>query len=362
MSAGMKSATLQITSNDPNEPVVSVGLTGMAVATPTPDVTVTPVSQNYGNVVVGQGPTQSITVSNDGTELLDVTATTLMLGAGTDLGEFSIDTGGAPFMLMPLESRVVVVGFNPMSTGMKSATLEIASNDPDEPVVPVALTGMGVNSPPPGVTLEQPVHTGGSTSSTTVSVPNVTAAPGHLYLAAIAFKPNRSVTDVTGLGLLWTEVKAQCGGRGQTGISVWKAQGTPSGDGSVTATLSRAPSNAVIAVARYSGAMGVVTVASANTISVDGPCSGGTDTNSYSLPLATTVDDAVVFGAVAMRNRRHTPGLGYTEQVEFTAGTGGSTAGMAVEDQELSSVSIVDVNGSFSGTVDWAVVALEIRP
>ncbi|MDH3692648.1 MAG: hypothetical protein OEU36_24740, partial [Gammaproteobacteria bacterium] len=59
----------------------------------------------------------------------------------------------------------------------------------------------------------------------------------------------------------------------------------------------------------------------------------------------------------------HTPGAGYTERVEIAQGaTGGAKAGMAVEDQEFSTMSIVDVNGSFNSTVDWAVVAVEILP
>ena len=208
------------------------------------------------------------------------------------------------------------------------------------------------------------VQTGGSSASTSVTTSaSLTATEGHLYLASISYKPNRSVLGVSGLNLVWTEVVSQCGGRSQTGVSVWMAQGTPSGvDEVVTATLSSAPSNAVIAVARYSGASGIGTVESANTNGVAGGCSGGTDSNSYAFPLTTTVADAVVYGAVAMRNRSHTPGAGYTEQVEFAQGSGGITAAIAGEDQIFGAASAVTVDGSFSKTVDWAVVAVEIQP
>ena len=396
--------------------------------TPIPDIAVTPSSHDYGNVVVGgAGGSQAITVMNDGTADLNVSSTTL-----TDEIEFNIDSGGAPFVLTPGQSRNIVVSFNPSSVGLKNAMLQIVSNDPDEGTVDVNLTGTGISAPTPplltksfapdpitsggvstltlvidnsangvgltnvalndtypleivnatpanatntcggtltaadggalvdivggavgasgsctimvdvtsatvgghvnttgpvtsteapasatasdtlnvnapggGNVVFEDVVTGGSTGSTTVSTAtNVTAASGHLYLASIAAKSNRTVLSVSGLDLTWTEVKSQCGARSATGISVWKAQGTPSGDGVVTATLSSSPTNAVIAVTRYSGVNGIGNVESANTLGVDGVCSGGTDANSYTFPIATTANDTVVYAAVAMRHRR----------------------------------------------------------
>jgi hypothetical protein len=49
------------------------------------------------------------------------------------------------------------------------------------------------------------------------------------------------------------------------------------------------------------------------------------------LGLTTTVDDALAFGGAALRNRTHTPGAGYTERAEVAQGSGGDTAGAAVE-------------------------------
>ena len=42
-----------------------------------------------------------------------------------------------------------------------------------------------------------------------------------LVLVAVASKPYRSITGVSGLGACWTLVRAQCGGRNQTGVDVW---------------------------------------------------------------------------------------------------------------------------------------------
>jgi hypothetical protein len=75
-----------------------------------------------------------------------------------------------------------------------------------------------------------------------------------LYLAAISTKNGSSVVQsVSGLGLTWSLVDRQCGGRNQDMVEVWSALGTPTGDGIVTAAFDVAEHNAVISVSRYSG-------------------------------------------------------------------------------------------------------------
>src|SRR5687767_10805656 len=97
-------------------------------------------------------------------------------------------------------------------------------------------------------------NSGGSTSSATVSTASaVPAAAGQLYLAAVAIKSGSiAVRSVTGLGLTWTLLRAQCAGRGQTRVEVWQGSGAPAA-GAVTASLGSTATNAVIAVSRYSG-------------------------------------------------------------------------------------------------------------
>jgi uncharacterized repeat protein (TIGR02543 family) len=209
-------------------------------------------------------------------------------------------------------------------------------------------------------------QSGGSSSSLTVATSaSLTGVSGDLYLAAISFKPSVAVESVEGLGLSWTRVRAQCAGRNQTGVEVWMAQGTPSSDGVVSASLEAAPVNAVIAVSRYSGvnpSSPIGNPVSGNTNGVDGACSGGVDSSSYSFNLDTTVDGSVVFGAVAMRSKSHTPGSGYVERLEVAQGGGGGTASLALVDQTFLVASPAILDGSLSGSVDWAVIGLEIKP
>ncbi len=210
----------------------------------------------------------------------------------------------------------------------------------------------------------QGVVSGGSTSSAIVSTSAaVAAASGDLYLAAVAFKSNVAVSSISGLGLSWTPVRTQCGGRGQTGVAVFRAQGTPTGSGVVTANLAEAASAAVITVARYSGvssSASIGTLRSANTNGLSGSCSGGIDTDAYAFDTSTSAANSLVFVATAMRSKDHTPGAGFTETAETYAGSGGSTAGASLAERLVGSAGALSVSGSFSGTTDWAVVAAEI--
>jgi subtilisin family serine protease len=217
--------------------------------------------------------------------------------------------------------------------------------------------------PPEVVFLE--TRTGSAQGATSVGTSsNVVAALGDLYLAAVSYKPASAVASVSGLGLDWSPVGTQCSGRNQTGVAVWQAQGTPSGDGVVAAQLTSSPDNSVIVVARYtnaeSGAIG--NVVSGNSNGAEGDCQGGTDSDVYSFDLATSSANARVVGVVAKRNKGHEPGLAYTERVEFQSGSGGSVAGIALEDQSIVSSGPIAVDGSFSGDTDWAFIGLELLP
>jgi len=191
----------------------------------------------------------------------------------------------------------------------------------------------------------------------------VVAAPASYYVAAVATKSRTDVVTVDGLGLSWTRAGAQCGGRDQTGVEVWVATGSPAASTAVTATLAATPRSAVLTVARYTGvragdALGAI--ATANTNGAGGACSGGSDSSSYRFDLPARETGSTVFVAAAMRNRRHTPGAGFTEHWEARAGSGGRVASLAVADGRFTGPSPMSVGGSLSKKTDWAVVAVEL--
>jgi parallel beta-helix repeat protein len=163
-STGAKSASLNLASNDPDENPLAVALSGNGVAAAIPDIAVAPNTHNYGNVTTGSAVNKTIVVSNTGSANLEVSAATL---AGANSNQFAIASGGAPFTLAPGAARNVVVSFKPTSTGVKSASLNLASNDPDENPLAVALAGNGVAAPAPTYVLlaEKKVEVKGQLSS-----------------------------------------------------------------------------------------------------------------------------------------------------------------------------------------------------
>ncbi len=138
-SEGSKSAELRISSNDPDEPTVTVPLSGTGYI---PDIEVEPLSIDFGNVEVGKTLTSQVRVRNAGSGGT-ITVTEVRL-TGQNPSEFSYNNNcTAP--LYPGDECVIGVSFTPSSEGVKSAVLEILSDDPDEPKVEVSLSGTGVN-------------------------------------------------------------------------------------------------------------------------------------------------------------------------------------------------------------------------
>ncbi len=135
-SQGAKTASLTLTSNDPDTPNLAVPLSGTGVV---PDIALDTVALDYGSVPIGSSSTKAVTVSNAGEASLVVTSITI---SGPDDGMFSqTNTCGASFP--PGDSCVISVTFTPTSAGPKAASLVIVSNDPDEGTLSVSLSGSG---------------------------------------------------------------------------------------------------------------------------------------------------------------------------------------------------------------------------
>jgi hypothetical protein len=176
LAQGVYNALLKVNTNDPDERTVTVPLTMNVGIGAQPDIAVNPTSHNYGNVNVGNNLSQTFVVSNTGNANLSVSSTTL---AGANAGEFSITSGGGAATLTPGQTRNIAVRFSPVSAGGKTASLTITSNDPDESVVNVALSGTGVAAAPDiavspasfNVTLNQ-----GQTENRTLTISNTGGA------------------------------------------------------------------------------------------------------------------------------------------------------------------------------------------
>jgi len=96
-------------------------------------------------------------------------------------------------------------------------------------------------------------QTGTAESATSVATASITGVTGDLYLVCAASRPSNAATGASGLGLTWTLLESQCGGRDQTLIDVFWAQGTVSGSGAVTVSYGTTVTALVAAVSKFSG-------------------------------------------------------------------------------------------------------------
>jgi hypothetical protein len=137
---GTKIATVAIKSDDPGRPTASVSLTGTGVA---PDISVTPTLIQFANQCLNsESAPRTVTISNVAAGVLNVTAVTF---AGAAPGDFKLNGPPSLPRAVPAGTNFSIeVVFRPTLRGTKSATLLIASDDPDEPTTTVILSGRAV--------------------------------------------------------------------------------------------------------------------------------------------------------------------------------------------------------------------------
>jgi hypothetical protein len=199
-SSGAKTASISISSDDPDENPCVINLSGTGVAL-APDINLqTPVGTNlacggtttFGSVTVGSSSTKTIRIQNLGTAALNLTGLPLTI-TGTNADQFSIVTQPTSPIAAGSFSDMVVQ-FVPTSSGAKTANISIPSDDPDENPCNIQLTGSGTN-PVPDISLQTPVGTNvacgagtvnfstvgiGSSATATVRILNLGAGPLNL--------------------------------------------------------------------------------------------------------------------------------------------------------------------------------------
>jgi hypothetical protein len=152
----------------------------------TPNISVTPMSVNFGNTKLGGTSGKTITIKNTGTSDLVIAGIDI---TGINASEFSQTNDCTS---IPMGSSCVITGtFAPtLLFGKKSAIVSITSNDPKKPTVNVKASG---NAPPPKISAS-PVSVNfgniklGGTSGKTITIKNT--GTSDLVIAGI---------DITGI-------------------------------------------------------------------------------------------------------------------------------------------------------------------
>ncbi|MEQ1504045.1 MAG: choice-of-anchor D domain-containing protein [Myxococcota bacterium] len=132
-------AALRLGSDDPDEPMVEVPLTG---AVSGPDLVVTPPTVSFGEHALGEVASATFRVENVGQGPLVVSDVTWTAVDG-DLTATSI--GGLPGTLAPGASTDLVVQYEPHAYGVDAGSFTIASDDPDSPSVVVTADGSSID-------------------------------------------------------------------------------------------------------------------------------------------------------------------------------------------------------------------------
>jgi len=130
---GAVAGSISVVSTATNSPAtISWSGTGLQ-----PQISVTPSSVSFGNLVVGATGTQTLTARNPGTATLNVTQASL-IGTG-----FTSSGLALPLSIPPGGSSAFNIGFAPASAGNFSGSITLVSNAPNSSlVIPVAGTGV----------------------------------------------------------------------------------------------------------------------------------------------------------------------------------------------------------------------------
>ena len=137
-------------------------LSGFKYQVEGPFIESNPTFSDFSEVEVGSDSTKTFTVSNTGTEDLEIETITI---EGTDSSQFTTQNDNCSAQtIAPSGSGTIDVVFSPTSEGLKSANLKIPSNDLDTPTLSVPLIGEGAS-----LALAPTVKTNSATSVTTSS-------------------------------------------------------------------------------------------------------------------------------------------------------------------------------------------------
>jgi subtilase family serine protease/streptogramin lyase len=135
--AGTYESEITISSNDPDEPVTHIPVT--LIVTGSPNISLTPLSLNFGVVYIGQTSNLILKISNNGTGNLNVT------GITSNKPEFTLNV--STFIVSPGAFQNVIVTFAPVTADPIIGELTISNNDPNQPTILVPISGQGLPAP-----------------------------------------------------------------------------------------------------------------------------------------------------------------------------------------------------------------------
>jgi hypothetical protein len=133
---GMDTASLTVESNDRNESrlvILASGIGGVANAC---TVAATPAAVQFGLVQANRTATLGVLVQSAGGQ--PCTVSNFVLNGNPEL---TLTSAPAPITLQPGETERIAIEYTPTQNGNHTATLAFTSNDPNQPIVSVPVSG-----------------------------------------------------------------------------------------------------------------------------------------------------------------------------------------------------------------------------
>jgi photosystem II stability/assembly factor-like uncharacterized protein len=130
-------ANMIVESNDPSQPSLIVKLTGKRGKAP--KISITQNSFDFGKVDSGKTTSRYIYIYNTGAQDLTIDSAAFKYQSD-DKGEYS-NKEKLPMTIIPGESDVMEIAFSPKTQAQCLAELSILSNDPDNPMSKISLSG-----------------------------------------------------------------------------------------------------------------------------------------------------------------------------------------------------------------------------
>ena len=134
--AGTRTGTLSLSTNATTLSL-TVSLTGTAVLA---QLQITPGALAFGSIDIASPAILTITLLNTGSASVTGIVTSI---TGPNAADFAVTSPCSTTTLTPNQGCTAQVTFTPLATGARSATLSIASSDPNSPTL-IPLTGSGV--------------------------------------------------------------------------------------------------------------------------------------------------------------------------------------------------------------------------
>jgi len=190
--AQLHEGVITITSNDQGQEgsEITIDVVGTGTLEAIPSISVDPESVAFGTVIIGEQGTATVTVTNVGDADLNVSGVSIVNDAS---GVFGFTWDGAA-VLATNNSLEIDLTFDPDAEANFTGDLRIVSNDPEDGVLLVSLSGAGQEPDPAEVSLSEASHAFGDvlvgeTDTWLVTIENV----GYLPLTIDEIVSNNNV-------------------------------------------------------------------------------------------------------------------------------------------------------------------------